>query len=60
MKIILPTDAVDLVKKDVIFTETTGLGDSTKPEKEAPRPVKEDPCCDDKVIHTPGDDDLRY
>ena len=60
VKIILPTDAVDLVKKDVIFTETTGLGDSTKAEKEAPAARKDDPCCDDKVIHTPGDGDLRY
>ena len=60
VKIILPTDAVELVKKDVIFTETTGLGDSTKAEKEAPAARKDDPCCDDKVIHTPGDGDLRY
>ena len=60
VKIIMPTDAVELVKKDVIFTETTGLGDATKPEKEAPAPKKADPCCEDKDIHVPGDDDLRY
>lgn len=45
-KIIIPTDAVELTKKNVIFSETTGLGDNTQ---EATRPVeapKEDPCCD--------------
>lgn len=45
-KIIIPTDAVELTNKNVLFSETTGLGDKTKEE---PRPVetpKEDPCCD--------------
>lgn len=47
-KILLPTDAVNLVKQDVLFSETTGLGDSTKPGKDDPIPKKPDPCCDDK------------
>ena len=45
-KIIIPTDAVEAVKKDVLFTETTGLGDATKQGKPAPKKKKEDPCCD--------------
>ena len=45
-KIIIPTDTVEAVKKDVLFTETTGLGDSTKQGKPAPAKKKADPCCD--------------
>ena len=47
-KLIIPTDAVNAVSNNVMFTETTGLGDITKP---APKPVPKppaDPCCDDK------------
>ena len=47
-KLIIPTDAVNAVSSNVLFTETTGIGDITKP---APKPVPEppaDPCCDDK------------
>ena len=47
-KLIIPTDAVNAVTSNVMFTETTGLGDITKP---APKPVPKppaDPCCDDK------------
>ncbi len=40
-KIIVPTDAVEVVRNDVIFSETTGLGDTTKPAKPTPNP-----CCD--------------
>ncbi len=46
-KIIVPTDAVEAVKKDVLFAESTGLGDATK--QGAPTPAKKkkaDPCCD--------------
>lgn len=46
-KIIIPTDAVNMVTKNAVFTETTGLGDVTH---EAPKPVappKKDECCDD-------------
>ena len=45
-KIIIPTDAVEAVKKDVLFTETTGLGDATKQGKPAPAKKKVDECCD--------------
>ena len=47
-KLIITTDAVNAVTNNVMFTETTGLGDITKP---APKPVPKppaDPCCDDK------------
>ena len=45
-KIILPTDAVSMVKKNVLFSETTGIGDVTAPGKDDPIPEKEDPCCE--------------
>ena len=32
-KIIVPTDAVEMTKSNVIFSETTGLGDKTDPAK---------------------------
>jgi len=46
-KIIIPTDAVKAAESRVLFSELTGIGDSTHgappdPEPEAP----EDPCCD--------------
>ena len=47
-KLIIPTDAVNAVSSNVLFTETTGIGDIAKP---APKPVPKppaDPCCDDK------------
>lgn len=45
-KLIIPTDAVNTVTNNSIFTEVTGIGDTTKaaaPKKAAP---KADPCCD--------------
>ena len=45
-KIIVPTDAVNMVKKNVFFSETTGLGDVTDPIPEEPVPDPEDPCCE--------------
>ncbi|MBR1968777.1 MAG: SPFH/Band 7/PHB domain protein [Clostridia bacterium] len=45
-KIIVPTDAVEMTKSNVVFSETTGLGDTTAPGKDAPVVKKEDPCCD--------------
>ena len=45
-KIIVPTDTVEAVKANVLFSETSGLGDITEP---APEPVavrKPDPCCE--------------
>ena len=46
-KLIIPTDAVNAVTNNTIFSETTGLGDNTKPAKKKPEPPKEDPCCDE-------------
>jgi len=46
-KIIIPSDAVDMTKANVLFSETSGLGDVTQPAKEAKAPAKKpDPCCD--------------
>lgn len=45
-KIIIPTDAVNAVKANVLFSETAGIGDVTK-EADAPAvPPEVDPCCD--------------
>ncbi len=45
-KIIVPTDAVDMTKQNVMFSETSGLGDVTKPAAETKSTKKSDPCCD--------------
>ena len=46
-KIIVPTDAVDMTKSNVVFSETTGLGDKTEPQKAEKKPSKKaDPCCE--------------
>ena len=46
-KIIVPTNVVDMTKNNVIFSETSGLGDVTPPAPDAPAaPKKPDPCCD--------------
>ena len=46
-KIIIPTDVVDTAKKNVMFSEVTGLGDTTHAAPPAaPSPKKADPCCD--------------
>ncbi len=45
-KIIVPTDAVNMTKSNVIFSETTGLGDTTPEAVDPPKPKKNDPCCD--------------
>ncbi len=46
-KIIIPTDTVNAVTRDVMFSEASGLGDSTPPDT-TPEPIvkKNDPCCD--------------
>ncbi|MBO4432251.1 MAG: SPFH/Band 7/PHB domain protein [Clostridia bacterium] len=45
-KLIIPTDAVNAVTNNAIFSETTGLGDTTK-EAKKPKPApKRDECCD--------------
>ena len=45
-KIIVPTDAVNMTKANVLFSETTGLGDTTAVAPEVPKAKKSDPCCD--------------
>ncbi|MBQ7936362.1 MAG: SPFH/Band 7/PHB domain protein [Clostridia bacterium] len=45
-KIIVPTDAVNMTKSNVLFSETTGLGDTTQPAPEDPVTPATDPCCD--------------
>ncbi|MGN0172304.1 MAG: SPFH domain-containing protein [Acutalibacteraceae bacterium] len=46
-KIIVPTDAVDMTKANVLFSETAGLGDATKPAPDKPKTEeKADPCCE--------------
>ena len=45
-KLIIPTDAINMVTKNAVFTETTGLGDVTE-EAPKPKPVtKKDECCE--------------
>ena len=48
-KIIVPTDAVNMTKANVLFSETTGIGDSTKPAEIKAKPKKEDVCCDEPL-----------
>ena len=45
-KIIVPTDAVEMTKSNVIFSETSGLGDTTAPATDKAKPKPIDPCCD--------------
>ncbi len=45
-KIIVPTDAVDMAKSNVMFSETTGIGDVTESAPSAPLAKKIDPCCE--------------
>lgn len=45
-KIIVPTDAVDMTKSNVIFSETSGLGDTTKEAAKPKKAKKEDACCE--------------
>ena len=45
-KIIVPTDAVDMTKANVIFSETSGLGSVTEEAPEEIEEPLEDPCCD--------------
>ncbi len=46
-KLIIPSDVVDTVKKNVIFSETSGLGDQTHSVSEPIQEKKSDACCDD-------------
>jgi regulator of protease activity HflC (stomatin/prohibitin superfamily) len=45
-KIIVPSDVVDMTKANVVFSETSGLGDTTAPAPETKTQSKADPCCD--------------
>ena len=45
-KIIIPTDTVEMVNKNVIFSETSGVGDVTSAAKDEPKKAKKDVCCD--------------
>ena len=46
-KIIVPTDAVAAVTRDVLFSEASGLGDTTPPDTTPNAvPKKSDPCCE--------------
>ncbi len=45
-KIIVPTDAVDMTKQNVLFSETSGLGDVTPAAANEPKAAKKDPCCE--------------
>ncbi len=45
-KLIIPTDAVNAVTNNTIFSETTGIGDSTKSAPKPVKPPKKDECCD--------------
>ena len=45
-KLIIPTDAVSAVTNNAVFSETTGLGDTTPPAPKPQKKAKADPCCD--------------
>ena len=45
-KLIIPTDAVNAVTNNAIFSETTGLGNVTKEAKKPAPAPKKDECCD--------------
>ena len=55
-KIIVPTDAVNVSKNSVLFSELTGLGNVTNAAPEEEKPEEEDPCCDrfDNPDNAPG------
>ena len=55
-KLIIPTDTVEAVKRNVIFAETSGLGDVTKAAPDEPKEYEDDPCCDPDV----AEDFRRY
>ena len=46
-KLIIPTDAVEAVKRDVLFSECAGIGSVTHPAPDVPKAPAPDPCCDD-------------
>ena len=58
-KIIIPTDAVSAVSRDVLFSEMTGLGDATVSAEEPPAPAPADPCCDEEDYEEERENDTR-
>ncbi len=48
-KLIIPTDAVEAVKRNVLFSETSGIGDVTPSAPDGPTAKKPDYCCDDSI-----------
>ena len=46
-KLIIPTDAVSATTRNVLFSETSGLGDVTHSAPKPVAPPQADPCCDD-------------
>ena len=47
-KVIIPTDIVESVKKNVVFSETSGLGSVTAQGSHPEPAPKPDPCCDEE------------
>ncbi len=45
-KLIIPTDVVNAVTNNAVFSETTGLGDATKSAKPKKAAPKKDECCE--------------
>jgi len=45
-KVIIPTDVVESTNKNILFSETTGLGEITKQGTHPVKEPKEDPCCE--------------
>ena len=45
-KLIIPTDAINMVTKNAVFSETTGLGDVTDEAPKCKPTPKKDECCD--------------
>ncbi len=45
-KLIIPTDAVNAVTQNAVFSETTGLGDATAPAEKPVPAEKPDVCCE--------------
>ena len=56
-KIIVPTDAVSSVRRNVFFSETAGIGDVTAPAPEQPAEKQPDDCCE-KIADDPEYKDL--
>ena len=46
-KIIVPTDAVQIARQNVLFSELTGLGDKTDPAPAPAAPREPDSCCNE-------------